>query len=169
MVMIGLLFGVVLAAVLLGFFLARSIVSGVKTVQATLTSMADNCATYLENGLAAFARNDLTVEVHAATHPIEKFGTDEIGTTGQGHEQDAGPAPGHDRELRDGASRSGRHGQRGEDCRRLRGSDLERGQRRRNPVGQRLHADRPDDQPGRARARPSRPRRVPTRAMPSAN
>ena len=81
MVMIGLLIGVVLAAVLLGFFLARSIVSGVKNVQATLTSMADNCATYLENGLAAFARNDLTVEVHPGTHPIEKFGTDEIGQT----------------------------------------------------------------------------------------
>ena len=60
--------------------------------------MADNCATYLENGLAAFARNDLTVEVHAVT-PIEKCGTDEIGTTAAGDQQDAGPAPGHDREL----------------------------------------------------------------------
>jgi methyl-accepting chemotaxis protein len=81
MIMIALLIGVVLAAVLLGFFLARSITGGVKKVQDTLTSMADNCAKYLENGLAAFARNDLTVEVHPATHPIEKFGTDEIGQT----------------------------------------------------------------------------------------
>jgi methyl-accepting chemotaxis protein len=81
LIMIALLIGVVLAAVLLGFFLARSITSGVKKVQATLTSMADNCATYLENGLAAFARNDLTVEVKAVSHPIEKFGTDEIGAT----------------------------------------------------------------------------------------
>ena len=80
-IMIALLVGVVLAAILVAFFLARSIVAGVKAVQATLTSMADNCATYLEAGLAGFARNDLTIEVHAVTHPIEKFGTDEIGAT----------------------------------------------------------------------------------------
>jgi methyl-accepting chemotaxis protein len=82
-----LLLGALLASVIFGLLLvlllARSIVNGVKTVQATLTSMADNCATYLENGLAAFARNDLTVEVKAATHPIEKYGTDEIGATAQ--------------------------------------------------------------------------------------
>jgi methyl-accepting chemotaxis protein len=71
----------VLLALCLAFVLGRSIVSGVKSVQNTLTSLADNCATYLENGLAAFARNDLTVEVHAVTHPIEKFGSDEIGAT----------------------------------------------------------------------------------------
>jgi methyl-accepting chemotaxis protein len=67
----------------LGFalFVARSITGPVKQVQATLTSMVDNCATYLENGLGAFARNDLTVEVHAVTEPIEKFGSDEIGMT----------------------------------------------------------------------------------------
>ena len=81
MVMIALIIVVVLAAVLLGLFLSRSIVAGVKKVQVTLTSMADNCATYLENGLAAFANNDLTVEVHAGTHPIEKYGSDEIGMT----------------------------------------------------------------------------------------
>ncbi len=65
----------------LALFLARSITGGVRKVQDTLTSMADNCAKYLENGLAAFARNDLTVEVKAVTHPIEKFGSDEIGMT----------------------------------------------------------------------------------------
>jgi methyl-accepting chemotaxis protein len=65
----------------LAFFLAQSMLRGVKAVQATLTSMADNCAKYLENGLAAFARNDLTVEVHPATHPIEKYGSDEVGAT----------------------------------------------------------------------------------------
>ena len=70
-------------AILLAVFLARSITGAVKTVQATLTSMADNCATYLENGLAAFARNDLSVEVHAVTRPIEKYGSDEIGATAQ--------------------------------------------------------------------------------------
>jgi methyl-accepting chemotaxis protein len=80
-----LLLGALLFAAICGLFLvlvlARGIVNGVKTVQATLTSMADNCATYLANGLAAFAHNDLTVEVHPATHPIEKYGSDEIGAT----------------------------------------------------------------------------------------
>ena len=79
------LFGAFLAALVCGLFvalmLARNIVSGVKSVQVTLTSMTDNCASYLENGLAAFARSDLTVEVHPATHPIEKYGSDEIGAT----------------------------------------------------------------------------------------
>ena len=78
LILLGIAIGV---GLLLALFLARNITGGVKSVQATLTSMADNCATYLENGLAAFARNDLTVEVHAVTHPIEKFGTDEIGMT----------------------------------------------------------------------------------------
>jgi methyl-accepting chemotaxis protein len=72
-----------LIATLLALYLARSITSGVRTVQATITSMADNCASYLEDGLAALARNDLTVEVHPATHPIEHFGSDEIGMTAQ--------------------------------------------------------------------------------------
>jgi methyl-accepting chemotaxis protein len=82
---ITMILGFLLVACVIGFtlavFLARNIVSGVKSVQATLTSMADNCATYLANGLSAFAHNDLTVEVHAVTHPIDKFGTDEIGAT----------------------------------------------------------------------------------------
>ena len=77
--------GILLAALVLGFafalILARNIVNGVKAVQTTLTSMADNCATYLANGLAAFANNDLTVEVHPVTQPIDKFGRDEIGET----------------------------------------------------------------------------------------
>jgi len=71
----------ILAGLGLAVYVGRSITGGVTKVQDTLTSMADNCATYLENGLAAFARNDLSVEVHPATHPIEKFGTDEIGQT----------------------------------------------------------------------------------------
>ena len=77
--------GFILVAAVVGLalalFLARNIVNGVKAVQATLTSMADKCATYLENGLAALARNDLTVEVHAVTPAIEKYGSDEIGQT----------------------------------------------------------------------------------------
>jgi len=81
MVLIGFVGFALIVGLVLAVFLARSITGGVKKVQDTLTSMADNCAKYLENGLAAFARNDLTVEVHPATHPIEKFGTDEIGQT----------------------------------------------------------------------------------------
>jgi methyl-accepting chemotaxis protein len=83
LILFGALLLAVLCGILVALFLARSITGGVKAVQATLTSMADNCASYLENGLAAFARNDLTVEVHAVTHPIDKFGTDEIGATAQ--------------------------------------------------------------------------------------
>ena len=81
MILIATLLAALLIGLFVALFLARSITSGVRAVQETLSSMADNCATYLENGLAAFARNDLTVEVHPATHPIEKFGTDEIGQT----------------------------------------------------------------------------------------
>ena len=81
MILLAALLASLLIGLFVALFLARSITGGVKKVQDTLTSMADNCATYLANGLAAFARNDLTVEVHPATHAIEKFGTDEIGQT----------------------------------------------------------------------------------------
>jgi methyl-accepting chemotaxis protein len=65
----------------LAFGIARSVVGGVKAVQAVLTSLTDGCATFLENGLGAMARNDLTVAVHSVTRPIEKHGSDEIGQT----------------------------------------------------------------------------------------
>ena len=70
-----------LAGMALAIKLARDITGGVRKVQATLTSMTDNCATALEAGLAALSRNDLTVEVEAVTSPIENYGTDEIGQT----------------------------------------------------------------------------------------
>lgn len=60
---------------------SASITRGVAAVQTTLTSMTDNCASSLEAALGAFARNDLTVEMHPATQPIEKYGSDEIGQT----------------------------------------------------------------------------------------
>ncbi len=81
MLILGFILVAGVIGLVLSLILARSIVNGVKAVQSTLTSMADNCATYLADGLAAFARNDLTVEVHPATQPIEKFGSDEIGMT----------------------------------------------------------------------------------------
>jgi methyl-accepting chemotaxis protein len=75
----------ILGAAIVGFglalVLARLITGGVRAVQTTLTSMTEVCAANLENGLGAFARNDLTVEVHPQTHPIEKYGSDEIGAT----------------------------------------------------------------------------------------
>jgi methyl-accepting chemotaxis protein len=76
---------ILLIAVAVGLFLSTrmssSITRGVRAVQATLTSMTDNCATYLETGLGALAANDLTVEVHPVTAPIESYGSDEIGET----------------------------------------------------------------------------------------
>jgi methyl-accepting chemotaxis protein len=60
---------------------SSSIRNGVHAVQATLTSMTDNCASALEAGLGALSQNDLSVEVHPQTAPIDKYGTDEIGQT----------------------------------------------------------------------------------------
>jgi methyl-accepting chemotaxis protein len=79
--LLGLL--LVTAAVAAGcaLLLSRGITGGIKAVQTTLTSMTDNCARYLEDGLGALAANDLTVAVHPVTHPIETYGTDEIGQT----------------------------------------------------------------------------------------
>jgi methyl-accepting chemotaxis protein len=65
----------------IAFVLSRSVANGVKAVRAVLTSISDNCATNLANGLNAFARGDLTVEVVPVTRPIEKYGSDEIGQT----------------------------------------------------------------------------------------
>ncbi len=69
------------AGLFLSLRVAGSIRKGVHDVQATLTSMTDNCATYLETGLGALAANDLTVAVRPVTAPIEKYGGDEIGET----------------------------------------------------------------------------------------
>lgn len=72
-------------AVLIGFLfsyvVSRSIRRGIKSVQETLTSMTDNCATTLEEGLGALSRNDLSVQAHSGTQPIEGYGNDEIGQT----------------------------------------------------------------------------------------
>ena len=65
----------------LSVFVSGSIRRGVRAVQATLTSMTDNCATDLEAALGALAHNDLTVEAHAITSPIDRYSGDEIGET----------------------------------------------------------------------------------------
>ena len=65
----------------IAFMMARSITKSVTVVQSTLTSMADNCVTSIEHGLAAMAAGDLTVSAHASTPLITNYGTDEIGQT----------------------------------------------------------------------------------------
>jgi methyl-accepting chemotaxis protein len=80
-----LLIGALVLALALGcgiaFFLARGITSQVKEVQRVVTSLADNCATWLAGALKAMAQNDLTVRVTPVTAPIAKYGSDEIGQT----------------------------------------------------------------------------------------
>jgi methyl-accepting chemotaxis protein len=79
MLTLGVLALAILGSLTVGLFLARNIVNGVKAVQATMTSVAENDSAELARGLAALAVNDLTVEVHAATDPILTYGSDEIG------------------------------------------------------------------------------------------
>lgn len=63
------------------FLLARTIVNGVRAIQALLTSLAHNCAANLEDALGAMANGDLTVRVVPVTRPIAHYGKDEIGQT----------------------------------------------------------------------------------------
>jgi methyl-accepting chemotaxis protein len=80
-ILVGTSVAAILIALGIAVWLSRGIVNGVKQVQVTLTSMADNCATELEGALGAMARNDLTVAATATTRPIERYGADEIGQT----------------------------------------------------------------------------------------
>lgn len=59
------------------------ITSSVTAVQTTLTSMADECVSSIERGLAAMAAGDLTVEAHAQTPRIVTYGSDQVGRTAQ--------------------------------------------------------------------------------------
>jgi methyl-accepting chemotaxis protein len=63
----------------LAWFLSGGIVRGIGVVVSTLTSVAEHGMTSLEAGLAAFAANDLTVQVDVTTKPIEHHGADEVG------------------------------------------------------------------------------------------
>jgi methyl-accepting chemotaxis protein len=62
-------------------FVSRGVARGVQAVQKVLTSLTENCARFLEEGLAAMSANDLSVAVQAVTQPIEHYGRDEIGQT----------------------------------------------------------------------------------------
>jgi methyl-accepting chemotaxis protein len=66
-------------AMSLGFLLARSITHSIRAVDALLGSMAERCASYVEDALGAMADNDLTVEVRSVTRPIRGYSRDEIG------------------------------------------------------------------------------------------
>jgi methyl-accepting chemotaxis protein len=76
---------VMLVAMLVGFGLSfwvgRGIVGGLRTVQRTLTSLADDGATPLAEALGRLAANDLTAEVTVETPAIGRYGADEIGET----------------------------------------------------------------------------------------
>jgi methyl-accepting chemotaxis protein len=80
-VIVGSLVVVIALGVLFAFLFSRGVANGLRAVQTTLTSMADNCATSLANGLGALAENDLTHGVRAVTEPIGSYGSDEIGQT----------------------------------------------------------------------------------------
>jgi methyl-accepting chemotaxis protein len=74
---------VILLAALVGlaisFWMARSMVKGVKVVQDTLAMLADKCATWLADGMDKLRNNDLTYAITPVTPLIEHYGTDEIG------------------------------------------------------------------------------------------
>ena len=76
---------ILLIAFIAGLFVSIKVSSGIRNgvmaVQTTLTWLTDVYASALEAGLGALSQNDLTVEVHPETSPIEKYGTDEIGQT----------------------------------------------------------------------------------------
>jgi methyl-accepting chemotaxis protein len=65
----------------LAFYVARGIANGAKSVQVTITSLADNCATWLAEGLAKLRDNDLTYAITPVTARIDKYSADEIGQT----------------------------------------------------------------------------------------
>jgi methyl-accepting chemotaxis protein len=80
-----LMLGAVALSLLVGFgvalAMARSITRSVKTVQTTLTQMADDDVSSIERGLAAMAAGDLTVAAVAQTQQISRYGADEVGQT----------------------------------------------------------------------------------------
>ncbi|MCC6176259.1 MAG: MCP four helix bundle domain-containing protein, partial [Chloroflexi bacterium] len=67
----------------IGVSMARSMSRSAETVRATVTSLAENCATNLAVALEALARNDLTVAVTPVTPPIARYSRDEVGRTAE--------------------------------------------------------------------------------------
>ena len=71
----------VLAAIGLGWFIARSITRPLAEIKAAANSVANVCMTGLAEGITALSRNDLTVEARVATKPPTYTAKDEIGET----------------------------------------------------------------------------------------
>ncbi len=65
----------------LSFWISRRITNGVKSVQATVTSLADKCATWLAEGMGSLRDGDLTYEITPVTPRIDHYSGDEIGQT----------------------------------------------------------------------------------------
>ena len=63
--------------------MARGFARGAKSVQLTVQSLSENCATWLAEGLQRLADNDLTYEITPVTPLIERYSADEIGQTAQ--------------------------------------------------------------------------------------
>src|SRR5262249_4168769 len=70
-----------LTGLAVAFALAHSIITTARAVQATVTSLADECVMLLAEALDGFASNDLTVELRPVIPPIEHFGSEQIGQT----------------------------------------------------------------------------------------
>ncbi len=67
----------------LALFFANRSVRDVYRVHDMMTSLAAKDATWLAEGMARLADNDLTYTITPATPPIDKHGTDEIGKTAE--------------------------------------------------------------------------------------
>jgi methyl-accepting chemotaxis protein len=77
--MLALLAVAVVLGLGLAFTLARNVTLAVATLQRTMNSLADNCATWLADALRAVADGDLTVKLTPVTPLIEGQSKDELG------------------------------------------------------------------------------------------
>jgi methyl-accepting chemotaxis protein len=69
----------VVIAALFGWIITRAITLPLAQVSARLTSLKENCARALSEGLQALARGDLTVTLEAVTAPVNAKTSDEVG------------------------------------------------------------------------------------------
>jgi methyl-accepting chemotaxis protein len=83
LIVLAMLVFAVAAGLLIAIRVSSSIRNGVAAVQAQLTLMTERGVTGLDQGMAAFARNDLTHELNSTVEPIENYGSDEIGQTAE--------------------------------------------------------------------------------------
>ena len=143
------------AAVILGTaiasLLAHRISLGIRQVHLTLSSMADNCASGLEAGLAAMAANDLTVPVEPSTSPIENCGADEIGQMGAAANSLLARLNGTIRSYEQARANLSGCASRGPRRRAIRVADLDRGHLGRHTVRPRVRTNSQHHRPGGVR------------------